>query len=122
MPRKPKHPCAYPGCPELVEHGTRFCPEHQARVNKDYERYGRDPAAKKRYGHNWRKVRERYIRKHPLCEICLAEGKAVPAEQVHHRQPLAAGGTNDEANLQSLCASCHSRVSAKSGERWGKRR
>ena len=24
MPRKPKHPCAYPGCPGLIEAGQRY--------------------------------------------------------------------------------------------------
>lgn len=33
MPRKPKKPCAYPGCPNLTD--GRYCPEHQSKVNSD---------------------------------------------------------------------------------------
>ena len=40
MPSKPKKPCAYPGCPNLTD--GRYCPEHQQKVNSNYEKYGRD--------------------------------------------------------------------------------
>ena len=40
MPRKPKRPCSYPGCPNLTD--GRYCPEHQQKVNSNYEKYGRD--------------------------------------------------------------------------------
>ena len=46
MPRKAKHPCHHPGCPKLTE--GRFCEEHQKEENKRYEKYGRDPATRKR--------------------------------------------------------------------------
>ena len=29
MPKSPKRPCRYPGCPNLCESGT-YCPEHSA--------------------------------------------------------------------------------------------
>lgn len=45
MPRKPKRPCSYPGCPNLCD--GRFCEEHTKEENKRYERYDRDPAVKK---------------------------------------------------------------------------
>ena len=44
MPRKPKHPCGYPGCKELTD--RRYCEKHEKLVNKQYERYGRDPSTK----------------------------------------------------------------------------
>ena len=122
MPRKPKHPCAYPGCPELVEHGARYCPEHQVMVNKDYERYGRDREAKKRYGYQWRKIRARQLAAFPLCERCKTLGRVTPATLVHHKIPLTQGGTNDPGNLQSLCQSCHSKIHAEHGDRWGSTR
>lgn len=49
MPRKAKHPCHHPGCPNLTE--GRFCEEHQKEENKRYEKYGRDPATRKRCDH-----------------------------------------------------------------------
>lgn len=32
MPRKPKRPCSYPGCPKLVD--GQYCEEHQKLVTK----------------------------------------------------------------------------------------
>ena len=32
MPRKPKHPCHYPGCPKLTD--NRFCEEHTKLYNE----------------------------------------------------------------------------------------
>ena len=28
MPRRPKTPCKYPGCPRLVPYGRKYCDEH----------------------------------------------------------------------------------------------
>ena len=30
MPFRPKHPCAHPGCPELVESGQKYCEKHRS--------------------------------------------------------------------------------------------
>ena len=119
MPMKPKRPCSFPGCPRLTD--GRYCEEHAKLEAQRYERYGRDPAAKKRYGRAWKRIRGRYIRAHPLCERCKKNGKITPAEEVHHIKPLAHGGTNDESNLMSLCKRCHSEITAKEGGRWRKR-
>ena len=59
MPRKPKRPCSYPGCPKLTD--GRFCEEHQKLENQRYEKYDRDPAAKRRYGRAWKRIRDRYM-------------------------------------------------------------
>lgn len=32
VPRKPKRPCSFPGCPRLTD--GRFCPEHEKLENK----------------------------------------------------------------------------------------
>lgn len=116
MPRKPKHPCAYPGCPNLTY--GRYCEEHEKVISHEYEKYQRNPATRKRYGRQWQRIRAAYAREHPLCEMCLKEGKITPMEQVHHIIPLSEGGTNDWNNLMSLCASCHARIHAKRGDRW----
>ena len=118
MPRKPKHPCAYPGCPELTD--ERYCDKHKKQRGKEYEQYGRKYNRSERYGASWRKVRERYAAAHPYCEECFANGKMVPMEHVHHIVPLEEGGTNDTDNLMSLCKSCHSKLHAKRGDRWHK--
>ncbi len=118
MPKKPKRPCSYPGCPRLTD--SRFCEEHQKTIDRQYEKYQRNPAVKKRYGRSWKRVRDRYIAAHPLCEKCVSLGRVTPAKEVHHIQPLSRGGSNDEENLMSLCTSCHSEITAKEGGRWRK--
>ena len=120
MPRKPDKPCSWPGCPNLTKAGQTYCSEHMKQMNQQYERYGRDPSVRRHYGKQWRKVRSIYIKAHPYCEECYKNGVMVPAEQVHHVKPLSEGGTNDFENLMSLCKSCHSRIHAERGDRWGK--
>ena len=95
VPRKPKRPCSFPGCPRLTD--GRFCPEHEKA---------------------WKRIRDRYMNAHPLCERCLKEGRYVKAEQVHHIKPLAEGGNHNEENLMSLCTACHAKIHADRGDRW----
>jgi 5-methylcytosine-specific restriction protein A len=105
MPKKPKRPCSHPGCPKLTD--GRFCEEHAKQYDHEYNRYRRDPESAKRYGTTWRKIRNRYVAAHPLCEMCKREGRLTPAQEVHHVSPLSEKGTHDESNLMALCKSCH---------------
>lgn len=75
-----------------------------------YEHFARGYQQHARYGSRWQKIRGRYIKAHPLCERCREQGKYVKAALVHHILPLADGGTHDEANLMSLCVSCHEKL------------
>lgn len=118
LPRKPKRPCSFPNCPNLTD--GRFCEEHEKQENKRYEKYGRDPAIRRRYGRAWKRIRDSYISQHPLCEECEKKGKLIKAEEVHHILPLSRGGTHDRANLMALCKSCHSAITAKDGDRWSR--
>lgn len=43
---------------------------------------------------------------------CLDLGALTAARYVDHRIPLAQGGTDDLANLQSICKTCHDRKTA----------
>lgn len=120
MPYKPKRPCAYPECSRLTAK-EQYCDEHQKIMNKHYNQHERDPVSNKRYGRAWKRIRDRYIRAHPLCEECEKEGRLIPAEEVHHILPLSKGGSNETSNLMSLCKSCHSRITVESGDRWNKK-
>ena len=80
MPRRPKKPCSYPGCPKLTN--GRYCEEHQRQENKRYERYERNPATKKRYGEARRRIRKKYAQAHPFCEQCFKNGVIVPVEEL----------------------------------------
>lgn len=119
MPRKPKHPCGFPGCKELTD--RRYCPEHEKIANQQYEKYGRNPATKKRYGRAWHRIRTAYAAEHPFCEECLKNGVLTPTDQIHHILPLAEGGSHARDNLMALCTSCHSRLHAQRGDRWNKK-
>ena len=119
MPTKPKRPCSMSGCGRLCENGEQYCSEHKQVVNKNYNQYQRDPTSNKRYGRTWKRIRDRYIKAHPLCEEFQKNGRFVAAEEVHHILPLSRGGDNDASNLMSLCKSCHSRITVEMGDRWG---
>ena len=86
IPKKPKKPCAYPNCPKLTD--GLYCEEHKKITNQQYERYGSA----------WQKVRDRYVKLHPFCEECFAQGILRRVEHVHHIKPLEEGGTNDFDN------------------------
>ena len=116
MPYKPKTPWRYPGCPKLS--AERFCPQHTQVEDQRYRRYQRDPEINRRYGTVWRKIRTRYLDAHTLCEDCLKAGHTTPALEVHHVVPLSHGGSHDVSNLRALCKPCHSRQSARDGDRW----
>ena len=115
MPYRPKKPCARSGCPELTH--DRFCPAHTKQDARDYEKYKRDPATRKRYGRAWKRIRDSYIAAHPLCEQCNAAGRLTPAEEVHHIIPLSEGGTHARDNLMALCTPCHSGITLEATNR-----
>lgn len=117
MPKRPKRPCRYSGCPNLAEDGELYCSVHKKTANYEYDHFRRDPEVRKKYGRAWKRIRDRQMREHPLCEECLKSGLYVPAEEVHHKLPLADGGTHERTNLISLCRSCHQKAHAKLGTR-----
>ena len=119
MPTKPKRPCSYPGCPKLTN--GRFCEEHAKAEAKRYEKYDRDPAVGRRYGRAWKRIRDSYVQQHPVCELCQQDGRLTPTEEVHHKVPLSEGGTHARTNLIALCKSCHARIHAERGDRWGQK-
>ena len=63
----------------------------------------------------WEKLREFYIVKHPVCEICEEDGWSIMAQEVHHILPIKAVSdpeeqrkrAYDEGNLLSVCKVCH---------------
>lgn len=121
MPKKPKRPCSYPGCPRLTD--GQYCDEHKRQRDREYNRYGRDDFTKNFYNTaEWRFFRKRQLAERPLCEECLKAGRRTKATMVDHIVPIKQGGEKfAPSNLQSLCWSCHSRKSAEEGSRWGKK-
>ena len=83
--------------------------------------------AKHRPHHNrrWQRVRLQQLTTHPLCTACKLEGRLTAADQVHHVQRIEEGvAMYDPANLESLCATCHTHVTnattstSFNGRRW----
>lgn len=103
MPRKARKPCKHPGCPRLTE--ELYCEEHKP-LHPD-----RPPRESRGYTVKWRKARDVYLRKHPLCVKCFAEGRFVKATVVDHIIPHR-GDQHlmwAESNWQALCKPCHDR-------------
>lgn len=121
MPTKPKKPCSYPGCPKLTN--DRYCELHQKKRTEEYNKYERDNFTKIFYNSKkWRIIRKMQLEAHPFCEECLMNGKRTKAIVVDHIIPIKKGGDMyDYTNLQSLCASCHSKKSVLEGSRFGKK-
>jgi len=115
LPYKPRKPCAYPGCPSLTD--KQYCPQHETQARREYDKYERSPHVNKTYGRAWKRIRDRYTQLHPLCEMCQAEGKLTPVEEVHHKLPVSKGGTHARDNLISLCRACHMKIHHEIGDR-----
>ena len=103
MPRKALKPCKHPGCPNLTD--GLYCAKHQP-LHPD-----RPSAAKRGYGSKWQRLSKAYLRKHPLCVRCKAQGRFTATTVVDHIIPHR-GDPHlmwDESNWQALCKSCHDR-------------
>lgn len=69
----------------------------------------------------WRKLRQSYLLQHPLCEMCLKEGKIKEAVEVHHVTPISTATTDldmkdlgfNPNNLMALCTECHHKLHNK---------
>ena len=98
MPRFPDHPCAHPGCPQLVPH------EHTGQHPEETR-----SASSRGYGRRWQKASKAFLRRHPLCAECGRRGRYVAATVVDHITPHRGDSKLfwDESNWQPLCKRCH---------------
>jgi len=111
MPRRPKVPCSYPGCHELVEAGQGGrCEKHRRQERQRYDNE-RGTAAQRGYDARWRQIRAIVLAEEPLCRECSRQGRVMPAKDVHHIN----GNPRDNRreNLEPLCHECHSRHTAR---------
>lgn len=74
-------------------------------------RDSRRTATQRGYDAAWRRLRLAVLRREPLCRMCKARGRVVPAEEVDHIKTVAERPDLRLAvsNLRPLCKSCHSR-------------
>jgi 5-methylcytosine-specific restriction protein A len=61
----------------------------------------------RRRGRALMELRARHFRRHPLCVMCMAQGRLTEATQLDHIIPLVRGGLDDSSNVQGLCVPCH---------------
>lgn len=78
-------------------------------------RSGKKTAAERGYDHKWRKYREGFLFKNPLCVFCLKENRATAANIVDHIVPHNGDRILfwDTSNHQALCKHCHDSVKQK---------
>jgi len=98
-------------------HGRgRFCAEHQA---EEYRRQDarRGTPSERGYDARWREISARILEERPICERCGRARSTV----VHHIITKRDGGSDDDVNLQALCALCHAQVHAAAGSLFGGR-
>ena len=105
MPMKPRRPCRFPGCAGFCEPGQVYCQEH-ASQSADRLRGGSDARG---YNAEWRKARSKFLKQHPLCVHCQAEGRITPATVVDHVLPHRGDRRLfwDRTNWQPLCKDHH---------------
>ncbi len=74
---------------------------------KTKDALGRTEQTKRIRGRALQRLRARLLADNPLCVLCRKQGRVTPAIEIDHVVALTNGGTNDESNLQNLCAECH---------------
>jgi 5-methylcytosine-specific restriction protein A len=96
-------PCLEPGCPGFAEYRGR-CRSHASEYAARREPVGKAVYNSKR----WAMLRRRKLNLNPICEDCDAR----LATDVHHRHGVEVDPWS-LAGLESLCHSCHSKVTRR---------
>lgn len=108
--------------PRLNLNTFRTTPAKTARSTLDTDRLA---LRKKVYSKaRWQRLKKLYLSDHPLCEVCLARGKYVPATHVHHKYSFtlctdystAMAVAFDPDNLCSICDRCHGIIHHQCGQ------
>jgi len=71
-----------------------------------------------RGGRPWRRLRERILQRDGYCcQACARGGRVQIAHEVDHIVNIAAGGTDDPSNLESICRDCHQKKTQQEARR-----
>ena len=114
MAQAPLRPCPAVGCRELTRGGR--CERHKQQQRREHEGSEQRLRDQRFYnGAPWKRTQAVKLRRDPLCEEHLRQGPTVVATQVHHLIPRKERPDLEYAidNLESLCASCHSKESMR---------
>lgn len=107
MPLRVPKVCRERTCHQLTTERHGYCPVH-VHLLDGWKKVAKVSVDDRGYDWAWRKLRKRIlVRDRYLCQVCLALGIVTPATQVDHIANKAAGGTDDERNLQAICDPCH---------------
>ncbi len=106
MPMKPPKACRT--CKRATRNTNGYCDKHQVNSSGWQRRQIGTTTTKRGYGWSWQQARERIlIRDKGLCQPCFKEGRYTSATAVDHIINKAAGGSDDDRNLQAICTPCH---------------
>lgn len=105
-------------CGFSVPKGTPCsCQTQRAKQRQDAYDAKRGNSAARGYDADWSKLRFQYLHHHPQCVVCGAKATHVDHIQSVREAPQL---RLVESNLRSMCASCHSRRTAKDqSAKWG---
>lgn len=111
MPPRTPRPCKAPNCGVLTVNPGCLCDAHK---NQGWERHQAGRTRHQRgYGSDWEKIRIRILKRDRyLCQSCFRIGIVSSASIVDHIKAKAHGGTNEDANLESICRDCHAKKTA----------
>lgn len=114
--RKPPRPCPRPYCGGKIRNGSCDVCSYVKPVWSGTGKDDRPTTAERGYDAAWRRLKDRYLLDHPVCEDCDEAGLLTLAEEVHHVKPFKGKKDPlrlDPTNLRSLCSSCHAKHSQR---------
>ena len=106
MASRPKSICRHAACGTTIA-APGYCEKH-AKDKTGWYATSTKSAQERGYGWAWKKKRESIMRRDcGLCQVCRKQGRIKAATEVDHIIGKAQGGTDDDVNLQAICAPCH---------------
>lgn len=96
--------------PTIISHKKPWIPNVKRKTNKSW---AHDP---RYHTHRWRKFREHFLLKNPLCIKCKEVGKTIPATTVGHEISLSIDNSDNNfwyGKHIPLCKSCNIRQAQK---------
>jgi 5-methylcytosine-specific restriction protein A len=116
VPQAPRRPCTWPGCGVLVTASSR-CAAHQIQAKREADSR-RGSSSERGYGGKWRRAREAFLSRHPLCECpeCGAGAiRALAATIVDHIVPHRGDAKLfwNQKNWQAMAKPCHDAKTAR---------
>lgn len=92
----------------------RKAPTHKPPGWKPRPAWVKQAPPRKLTGRPWRRKREAVLsRDRYLCQQCERAGRVTVATEVDHIVSIAANGSDDDENLEAICAECHKAKTAR---------